>query len=102
MDFKDISVLKALAVVTGLANLTFEFQGDRIVVKPSPAEVAKTPALGAAAFPEVMPAVGLERSTLDLSLVPQVAEFEGFIDHGSGTVSSNALGLPEFKTRLGK
>jgi general secretion pathway protein D len=43
---------------------------------------------------EVEPLVGADGYTIDLSLVPQVVEFEGFINYGSpiSTTSTNALG----------
>jgi general secretion pathway protein D len=43
---------------------------------------------------EVEPVVGPDGYTIDLNLVPQVVEFEGFINYGSPiqTTSSNALG----------
>jgi general secretion pathway protein D len=44
---------------------------------------------------EVEPVIGPDSYTIDLSLVPQVVEFEGFINYGSPiqTTSTNALGL---------
>jgi general secretion pathway protein D len=44
---------------------------------------------------EVEPVVGPDGVTIDLNLVPQVVEFEGFINYGSPiqTFSTNALGL---------
>jgi general secretion pathway protein D len=43
---------------------------------------------------EVEPVVGPDNYTIDLNLVPQVVEFEGFINYGSPiqTTSTNALG----------
>jgi general secretion pathway protein D len=43
---------------------------------------------------EVEPTVGPDNYTIDLNLVPQVVEFEGFINYGSPiqTTSTNALG----------
>jgi general secretion pathway protein D len=45
---------------------------------------------------EVEPVVGPDGITIDLNLVPQVVEFEGFINYGSPiqTTSTDALGLP--------
>ena len=45
---------------------------------------------------EVEPVVGPDGVTIDLNLVPQVVEFEGFINYGSPiqSVSTNALGIP--------
>ncbi len=45
---------------------------------------------------EVEPVVGPDGVTIDLNLVPQVVEFEGFINYGSPiqSVSVNALGIP--------
>ena len=44
---------------------------------------------------EVEPVVGPDEYTIDLNLVPQVVEFEGFINYGSPiqTSSTNALGV---------
>ncbi len=44
---------------------------------------------------EVEPVVGPDGVTIDLNLVPQVVEFEGFINYGSPiqSVSTNALGI---------
>ena len=44
---------------------------------------------------EVEPVVGPDEYTIDLNLVPQVVEFEGFINYGSPiqTTSTNALGV---------
>ena len=44
---------------------------------------------------EVEPVVGPDEYTIDLNLVPQVVEFEGFINYGSPiqTSSTNALGI---------
>ena len=44
---------------------------------------------------EVEPTVGSDNYTIDLNLVPQVVEFEGFINYGSPirTINPNALGL---------
>ncbi|MGB8341316.1 MAG: type II and III secretion system protein, partial [Chthoniobacterales bacterium] len=44
---------------------------------------------------EVEPVVGPDGVTIDLNLVPQVVEFEGFINYGSPiqTFSTNALGV---------
>jgi general secretion pathway protein D len=44
---------------------------------------------------EVEPVVGPDGITIDLNLVPQVVEFEGFINYGSPiqTTSTNALGM---------
>jgi type II secretory pathway component GspD/PulD (secretin)/tetratricopeptide (TPR) repeat protein len=44
---------------------------------------------------EVEPVVGPDGVTIDLNLVPQVVEFEGFINYGSPiqTFSTNALGI---------
>ncbi len=44
---------------------------------------------------EVEPVVGPDGFTIDLNLVPQVVEFEGFINYGSPiqTTSTNALGV---------
>src|SRR5207249_1328394 len=44
---------------------------------------------------EVEPVVGPDGVTIDLNLVPQVVEFEGFINYGSPiqTTSTNALGM---------
>ena len=44
---------------------------------------------------EVEPVVGPDEYTIDLNLVPQVVEFEGFINYGSPiqTTSTNALGI---------
>jgi general secretion pathway protein D len=44
---------------------------------------------------EVEPTVGPDGYTIDLNLVPQVVEFEGFINYGSPiqTTSTNALGV---------
>ncbi len=44
---------------------------------------------------EVEPVVGPDGVTIDLNLVPQVVEFEGFINYGSPiqTASTNALGM---------
>ena len=44
---------------------------------------------------EVEPVVGPDGVTIDLNLVPQVVEFEGFINYGSpiNTFSTNALGM---------
>lgn len=44
---------------------------------------------------EVEPVVGPDSYTIELSLVPQVVEFEGFINYGSPiqTTSTNALGI---------
>lgn len=44
---------------------------------------------------EVEPVVGPDGYTIDLNLVPQVVEFEGFINYGSPiqTTSTNALGV---------
>src|SRR5207248_4564861 len=44
---------------------------------------------------EVEPVVGPDGVTIDLNLVPQVVEFEGFINYGSPirTFSTNALGM---------
>ena len=46
---------------------------------------------------EVDPVVGPDRITIDLNLVPQVVEFEGFINYGSPirTSSVNALGVAQ-------
>ena len=45
---------------------------------------------------EVEPVVGPDGVTIDLNLVPQVVEFEGFINYGSPiqTTSTTALGIP--------
>jgi general secretion pathway protein D len=45
---------------------------------------------------EVEPVVGPDGVTIDLNLVPQVVEFEGFINYGSPiqTTSTNLLGQP--------
>ncbi|MEO8351272.1 MAG: type II and III secretion system protein, partial [Chthoniobacteraceae bacterium] len=45
---------------------------------------------------EVEPVVGPDGYTIDLNLVPQVVEFEGFINYGSPiqTTSTNILGQP--------
>jgi general secretion pathway protein D len=44
---------------------------------------------------EVEPVIGPDSYTIDLSLVPQVVEFEGFINYGSPiqTSSTNAIGI---------
>ena len=44
---------------------------------------------------EVEPVVGPDEYTIDLNLVPQVVEFEGFINYGSPiqTTATNALGI---------
>jgi len=44
---------------------------------------------------EVEPTVGSDNYTIDLNLVPQVVEFEGFINYGSpiSTINPSALGL---------
>jgi len=44
---------------------------------------------------EVNPTVGADNYTIDLQLVPQVVEFEGFINYGSpiSTINTAALGL---------
>jgi general secretion pathway protein D len=44
---------------------------------------------------EVEPVVGPDGVTIDLNLVPQVVEFEGFINYGTpiNTFSTNALGI---------
>jgi general secretion pathway protein D len=44
---------------------------------------------------EVEPVIGPDQYTIDLNLVPQVVEFEGFINYGSPiqTTSTNALGI---------
>ena len=44
---------------------------------------------------EVEPVIGPDGYTIDLNLVPQVVEFEGFINYGSPiqTTSTNALGI---------
>jgi len=44
---------------------------------------------------EVEPTVGSDNYTIDLNLVPQVVEFEGFINYGSpiSTINPGALGL---------
>jgi len=44
---------------------------------------------------EVEPVVGPDGYTIDLNLVPQVVEFEGFINYGSPiqTTATNALGV---------
>ncbi len=44
---------------------------------------------------EVEPTVGADNYTIDLNLVPQVVEFEGFINYGSpiSTINTAALGL---------
>ena len=44
---------------------------------------------------EVEPVVGPDEYTIDLNLVPQVVEFEGFINYGSPiqTTSTNGLGI---------
>jgi general secretion pathway protein D len=44
---------------------------------------------------EVEPVVGPDGLTIDLNLVPQVVEFEGFINYGSPiqTFSTNVLGV---------
>ena len=46
---------------------------------------------------EVEPVVGPDDLTIDLNLVPQVVEFEGFINYGSPiqTVSTNLLGVAQ-------
>jgi general secretion pathway protein D len=46
---------------------------------------------------EVEPVVGPDDFTIDLNLVPQVVEFEGFINYGSPiqTVSTNLLGVAQ-------
>jgi len=46
---------------------------------------------------EVEPVVGPDGVTIDLNLVPQVVEFEGFINYGSPiqTTSTNVLGLTQ-------
>ncbi len=46
---------------------------------------------------EVEPVVGPDGVTIDLNLVPQVVEFEGFINYGSPiqTVSTNLLGVAQ-------
>lgn len=46
---------------------------------------------------EVEPVVGPDGVTIDLNLVPQVVEFEGFINYGSPiqTTSTNALGIAQ-------
>lgn len=46
---------------------------------------------------EVEPVVGPDGITIDLNLVPQVVEFEGFINYGSpiNTVSTNVLGIAQ-------
>jgi general secretion pathway protein D len=46
---------------------------------------------------EVEPVVGPDGITIDLNLVPQVVEFEGFINYGSPiqTTSTNALGITQ-------
>ncbi len=46
---------------------------------------------------EVEPVVGPDGYTIDLNLVPQVVEFEGFINYGSPiqTTSTNALGVSQ-------
>ena len=46
---------------------------------------------------EVEPVVGPDGVTIDLNLVPQVVEFEGFINYGSPiqTVSTNLLGVSQ-------
>jgi general secretion pathway protein D len=46
---------------------------------------------------EVEPVIGPDSYTIDLSLVPQVVEFEGFINYGSPiqTTSTNALGISQ-------
>ncbi len=46
---------------------------------------------------EVEPVVGPDGVTIDLNLVPQVVEFEGFINYGSPiqTTTTNVLGLPQ-------
>ncbi|MEO6872133.1 MAG: Amuc_1098 family type IV pilus outer membrane protein [Chthoniobacterales bacterium] len=46
---------------------------------------------------EVEPVVGPDGVTIDLNLVPQVVEFEGFINYGSPiqTFSTNALGMSQ-------
>jgi general secretion pathway protein D len=45
---------------------------------------------------EVEPVVGADGYTIDLNLVPQVVEFEGFVNYGSPiqTTSTNAFGIP--------
>src|SRR4029079_9017697 len=45
---------------------------------------------------EVEPVVGADGYTIDLNLVPQVVEFEGFINYGSPITSTttNILGIP--------
>jgi general secretion pathway protein D len=45
---------------------------------------------------EVEPVVGGDATTIDLNLVPQVVEFEGFINYGSPI---NAVGVSTFSTR---
>lgn len=45
---------------------------------------------------EVEPVVGPDGQTIDLNLVPQVVEFDGFINYGSPiqTTSTDILGMP--------
>src|SRR4029434_8023776 len=45
---------------------------------------------------EVEPVVGGDSTTIDLNLVPQVVEFEGFINYGSPI---NAVGVSTVSTR---
>jgi general secretion pathway protein D len=54
---------------------------------------------------EVRPDVDQERSTIDLELVPEVTEFEGFINYGSPilnrgvVVTDNVINYPVFSER---
>ena len=52
---------------------------------------------------EVEPVVGGDATTIDLNLIPQVVEFEGFINYGSpiNAVGVNTIGWCDFNICAG-
>jgi len=84
---QDFGNLTSTAVLPGLASQAASFP-----VTPTTPTSFDTRNTGVTL--EVEPVIGPDGYTIDLNLVPQVVEFEGFINYGSPiqTTSTNALG----------
>ena len=77
-----------------LGNLLSSGSGGTFPVTPTTPTGFETRNTGVTL--EVEPVVGPDGVTIDLNLVPQVVEFEGFINYGSPiqTTTTNVLGVP--------
>jgi general secretion pathway protein D len=91
-SFGGTDVISGFGGLGGGLNPLAQQQSQSFPVTPTTPTAFETRNTGVTL--EVEPVVGPDGYTIDLNLVPQVVEFEGFINYGSPiqTTSSNALG----------